>query len=66
MIPVATDGVPLDPPPAALGVPMRSGPVAGVVDVAALAGALSVSSSGALATQLLRPPYRVRFSADQS
>jgi len=65
IIPVASDGQPLNPPPPALAVPMRTGPVQGVIDVAALAGALGVSSSGALATQLLRPPYRIRFSADQ-
>jgi hypothetical protein len=65
IIPVAANGEPLNPAPPAVPVPMRAGPVPGVIDVAALGDALGVSGSSALATQLLRPPYRIRFSADQ-
>jgi hypothetical protein len=62
--PVAADGTPLEPVPAPIDVPVRAGAVAGVIDVAALAGALGTSGSGALATQLLRPPVRVRFASE--
>lgn len=62
--PVAPDGTALDPEPPAVAVPMRPGSVPGVIDVAALASELGADSSSALATQLLRPPYRIRFSAD--
>ena len=61
--PVASDGTPLDPVPAPIDVPLRAGAVPGVIDVAALTGALGTSGSGALATQLLRPPVRVRFAS---
>lgn len=44
-------------------VPMRTGPVPDVVDIAALAQALGVAGSADLAVQLLRPPFRQRFAA---
>jgi hypothetical protein len=62
--PVAADGTPLEPVPAPIDVPLRAGSLPGVIDVAALAGALGTSGSGALATQLLRPPVRVRFASE--
>jgi hypothetical protein len=62
--PVAGDGTALDPEPAPVTVPMRPGSVPGVIDVGALAGELGTTGSGAFATQLLRPPYRIRFSTD--
>jgi hypothetical protein len=61
---VAADGTPLDPVPAPIDVPLRAGVVPGVIDVGALAGALGTTGSGALATQLLRPPVRVRFAGE--
>jgi hypothetical protein len=62
--PVAGNGEPLDPPPAPVDVPMRTGPVPKVIDIAALASSLGTGGSAALATQLLRPPFRLRFSAN--
>jgi hypothetical protein len=63
--------------PKTVAVPMRGGPVAGVVDVAGLVQTLAQAhaaddrvapqgGSAALALQLLRPPYRQRFSADEN
>jgi hypothetical protein len=62
--PVNPDGTETVPPATAIPVPMRGGTVPKVVDVATLATTLGVSGPAALATQLLRPPYRLRFSAD--
>lgn len=62
--PVAADGTALNPALPDVNVPMRSGSTAGVIDVIALASVLGVQSSSELATQLLREPYRIRFSAD--
>jgi hypothetical protein len=79
--PTGTDVTTTDPHgqtvPKTAAVPTRGGPVPGVVDVAALQGALAAEhaadnrvapqgGSAALALQLLRPPVRQRFSAAEN
>lgn len=56
--------------PASVAVPLRPGPVGGVVDVAALAAAIDGArplsqprGSAGIALQLLRPPVRQRFTS---
>jgi hypothetical protein len=63
--------------PETTAVPMRGGPVAGVVDVQGLVANLASAhladprvapqgGSAALALQLLRPPVRQRFATDEN